>query len=448
MRTPRALVPLLLAALAAPAAGEEVDAFVAAEMQRQKIPGLSLAVVRDGEVVKAQGYGLANVELGVPARPETIYQSGSVGKQFTAALVMILVEDGKLSLDDRIGKHVAEAPETWRDITVRHLLTHTSGLSNALYDELDMRRDYSEDELVKEIAALPLDFAPGTRWSYSNPGYVMLGVLVRRVTGKFYGDLLRERVFAPLGMATARIIDEAAIVPNRAAGYRLVDGELKNQEWVSPVLNTTADGALYLTVLDLARWDAGLYTEKLLDRAALDLTWTPARLADGSPVPYGYGFGWMVGEVRGHRVVRHGGGWQGFATDIVRFVDKKLTVIVLTNLAQADPAAIANGVAALYDPELAPVEHTAVPIAPEAFDAYVGSYELRPHVRLVVFREDGKLWAQTGSGPRRELFAASASTFFTRDPDSELAFVKGPGGAVTHLVLRQSHLATEARKME
>jgi CubicO group peptidase (beta-lactamase class C family) len=415
-------------------------------MQQRKIPGLSLAVVRNGEIVKAKGYGLSNVELNVPATPETIYQSGSVGKQFTATLVMMLAEEGKLSLDDRIGKHIAEAPAIWKDITVRHLLTHTSGLSNSLYQKINMRQDYTEDELVQQIAALPLDFQPGEQWSYSNPGYVMLGVLIHRVTGKFYGDLLREKVFGPLGMTTARVIDEADIIPNRAAGYRLVEGELKNQDWVAPKLNTTADGALYLTVLDMAKWDAGLYSDKLLKRSSFDLMWTPAKLNDGKTVRYG--FGWMIGETRGHRVIRHGGGWQGFSTHIARFIGQKLTVIVLTNLAGAPADRIANGVAALYHPELAPVERTAVPIDPKTFDAYAGEYEIAPGFVLAVFREGDKLWMQATGQSRAELFAESETAFFLKVADIQLSFVKDESGKVTHLILRQGGFDTEAKKIK
>lgn len=217
----------LLASCLAPASAraDKIDDLVKTQMQERNIPGVSIAVVRNGEVVKAQGYGLSNVELNVAATPETVYQSGSLGKQFTSMLVMMLVEEGRMSLDDRIGKYIPDAPATWQNITVRHLLTHTSGISTALYNHINMRQDYTEDELVKEIAALPLDFQPGEKWSYSNPGYVMLGILVHKATGKFYGDLLREKIFEPLGMTTARIIDEADIIPNRAAGYRLVDGQ-------------------------------------------------------------------------------------------------------------------------------------------------------------------------------------------------------------------------------
>jgi CubicO group peptidase (beta-lactamase class C family) len=352
-----AIVGLSLAALlTAPSLrADEVDAFVEKEMQRQHIPGLSIAVVRDGKVVKAKGYGLANVELDVPATADTVYQSGSVGKQFTATAVMMLVEAGKLRLDDKVRQHLPTAPERWKDMTIRHLLTHTAGIKNYDDNDLDYRKDYTEDELLRLAGSFPLDFEPGTKWRYSNTGYVVLGILIGKVTGRFYGDFLKERIFDPLGMETARIISEADIVRNRAAGYRLdKKGQLKNQEYVSPSLNTTADGSLYLMVRDLARWDAALYTEKLLKRSSLEQMWTPVKLADGKTHPYG--FGWGLDEVNGHKVIEHGGAWQGFTSQISRYVDDKLTVIVLTNLAGSEPGRIAAGVAGLYVPALKPRE--------------------------------------------------------------------------------------------
>lgn len=331
----------------------KVDDYVRAEMEAQQIPGLSLAVINNGEIVLARGYGLANVEHQAPVKPETIFQSGSVGKQFTATAVMMLVEDGKLSLDDKLTKYFTDAPETWNKITVRHLLTHTSGMTD-YPDGFDMRRDYTEDDLVQLIKQTPLAFQPGEKYSYSNLAYVMLGVLIHKVSGKFYGDFLQERIFKPLDMSTARVISETDIVPNRAAGYRVVNGQLKNQNWVSPSLNTTADGALYLTVYDMAKWDAALYTEKLLKRASLDAMWTPVKLNDGKTHPYG--FGWTLGQTRGHRVVEHGGSWQGFKSQISRYVDDKLTVVVFANQSRANPAKIAHAVAALFNLDLSAPE--------------------------------------------------------------------------------------------
>jgi len=339
--------------LAAPCGAQDrtsdVDAYIHSEMSQAKIPGVSIAVIKDGRIVLAKGYGLANVEHQVPVKPETIFQSGSMGKQYTATLIMMLVEQGKIALDDKLGKFFSEGSEDWRNITIRHLLTHTAGTTDYPRD-FDMRRDYTEAELLSRAAAIPLAFQPGQKWSYSNLGYLTLGLVISKVTGKFYGDLLKERIFTPLEMTTARIISETDIVPNRAAGYQIVQDQLKNQNWVSPTMNTTADGSLYLTVLDVAKWDAALYTERLLKKSSLDLMWTPVRLNDGNTQPYG--FGWQINSVHGHRLIEHGGAWQGFKSHIARYVDDKLTVVVFANLAQANPTKMAHDVAAIYQPEL------------------------------------------------------------------------------------------------
>jgi CubicO group peptidase (beta-lactamase class C family) len=339
-----------------------VDALIGAEMREQRIPGLAVAVLRDGKVVKAQGYGLANVELDVAVKPETVFQTGSVGKQFTATAVMMLMEEGKVGLDDKLSKYLAGTPEAWKDVTVRNLLTHTSGIADYTDSEftkagglINLRGDYTEAELYKQLVQLPMNFETGTKWKYSNTGYVLLGFLIHKVTGEFYGDFLQERIFRPLGMSATRIISEADIVPNRASGYELVKGEIKNQEWVSATLNTTADGALYTNVVDLGKWDAALYTEKLLKRVSFEQMWTPVRLKDGKT--HSYGFGWFLNEANGHRLIEHDGAWQGFTMNISRYVDDGLTVIVMTNLdsEHAKPERVAHGVAGLYEGKLTAV---------------------------------------------------------------------------------------------
>lgn len=338
-----------------------VDAFVQSELQRQRIPGAALGVYRDGRITKAQGYGLAEVEWDAAVTPDTIFQSGSMGKQFTATAVMMLVEEGKVGLEDPIKKYFPYAPEAWNDIKVHNLLSHTSGLGEyetgartKVGGPFYIRMDFTEDELYKKITEMRMDFKPGEDWSYRNTNYVLLGILIHKVTGKFYGDFLQERIFKPLGMSRTRIISEEDIIPRRAAGYRLVKGELKNQEWVSPTLNSTADGALYFTAEDLQKWDAALYTEKLVKKASLDRMWTVEKLNNGKPNKANYGFGWEINNVNGHRVIEHGGAWQGFTTYIARYLDDRLTVVALTNLdsGHANPKKITSGVAAIYNPAL------------------------------------------------------------------------------------------------
>jgi CubicO group peptidase (beta-lactamase class C family) len=310
-------------------------------------------------VVLAKGYGLANVELDVPVKAETMFQSGSVGKQFTAVAVMLQVEGGKLRLDDAVTKYFKDAPASWGKITVRHLLTHTSGIPDWTEKDVDLRRDYTEEELARVAYRLKLEFEPGSRWNYSNTGYVMLGILVHKVSGKFYGDVLTERVFKPLGMKTARIISEEEMVPNRAAGYRLVDGELRNQEWVAPKLNTTADGSLYVSVLDMIAWDRGLREKAILKPESWAEVFTPVRLTSGRTYPYG--FGWFLDETGGAKREYHGGAWQGFKSFISRYLGEDLTIVVLANLADADPDRLNEVVAGAIDGKLVRSELAPIP---------------------------------------------------------------------------------------
>ena len=343
-------VIIYLALCPVSAMADTVDQYLLCEMHRLKIPGLSVAIVENGKILKSKGYGFSNIELQTPAKPETIYQSGSIGKQFSAMLAMILVEKGMLHLDDRIIQYITDAPDTWKNITILNLLTHTSGLTRYNPD-VDLHLDYSHDDIIRRLRLYPLDFQPGSSFHYSNVGYELLGFTMEKVTGKSYGSLLQEHIFRPLDMHTARVINDRDIIANRAAGYDLVNGSLKNQEYISPTFNSTADGALYFTVLDLAKWDAALYTTKLLKKENMDLLWSPVKLNNGKTESYG--LGWRIANINGHRLIEHGGEWQGFTAFISRYVDKKLTVIIMTNLSGiAELGEVTHNVAGLYNKDL------------------------------------------------------------------------------------------------
>lgn len=376
---------------------QSIDSFVAKEMARQKIPGLAVGIYSRGGILLAKGYGQANVELNVPVKPETIFQSGSVGKQFVSAAILMLVEEGKLSLDDSVVKYFPEAPATWKPILIKNLLSHTSGLSEYETPERTgpqgpfyMRLDFTEDELVTKIETLPIEWAPGEKWAYRNTNYVLLGVLIHKITGKRYDEFLGERIFKPLGMTSTRLISERDIIPNRAAGYELDKGELKNQEWVSPTFDSTADGALYFNVLDLAKWDAALYGTQLLKQSSLDRMWTVYPLNDGKPNPSGYGFGWAIGKLKEHKRISHSGAWQGFTCDITRYPDDNLTVVVLTNLdaGHSNPTTIARVIAGLVDApllpaKLAPITDTQPAIASalaKLLDKVMAGEDIRPEL--------------------------------------------------------------------
>jgi CubicO group peptidase (beta-lactamase class C family) len=336
----------------------KVDEVLRTQMREQSIPGVSLAVMRDGKIIKAAGYGLANVELNSPVTPQSVFTTCSIAKQFVATGVMMLVEQGKVALDESVAKYLPNSPPAWKDITVRHLLTHTSGVPDYAFGPtplVDLRHDYTEDEVVRILARQSLDFPPGQKRSYSNSGYVILGALIREVTGKRWDEFLQERIFRPLGMTSTRLMSETDVIPNRVRAYALVNDQWKNEKWWAPSLNTFADGGLYTTVLDMAKWDAALYTEKVIKRSSLEQMWTPVKLNSGQTYPNG--LGWLLGERNGHRVVWHDGYFEGTSTVISRYPDDRLTIVVFINVGGGDEenprqVRIADEVAAIYLPAL------------------------------------------------------------------------------------------------
>jgi CubicO group peptidase (beta-lactamase class C family) len=352
-----------------PVRADAVDDFLQAALAKQRIPGLAVAVIRDGKLIKAKGYGFADVEQNVPATEDTVFQLASVSKQFVAAGVLLLAEDRKVDLDAPVGRYLDGAPDAWKGITVRHLLTHTAGLVRD--DPLGVRAAPTEEEVFRAVAKLKLESPPGERWSYSNVGYNLLSLIIQKVSGKTWEVFLQERVFGPLGMAATRRYLPTAPVPNFAVGYVRQGDTLRK----APALpRNLASGGLLGTVTDMARWDAALRGDKLLKKASRTLMWTPVTLKDGSPARVrdgGYAFGWRVSSVRGHKLIDHGGMRPGYVAYIGRFVDDGLTVVLLANLQGANLPTLGAGVAALYFPALkgptdvdAPPEGGAAPERP------------------------------------------------------------------------------------
>ena len=335
----------------APVAADEIDRYVAKQLEGQNIPGLSLAVVKNGRVIKTKGYGLANLEWNVPATPDTAYQLASVSKQFTATAIMLLVEDGKLQLSDSITKYFSELPATWSNITVRHLLTMTSGIKDYLnvVPPSEWRNDFTYARLLEIMKNEPLEFAAGDKYAYSNSNYVLLAMLIQRLSGKSYDAFLAERVWGPLQMTATRRDSPFDLIPHRAALYDWKTNKFEHIDLLNPTLWNNGDGGLLSTVLDLAKWDAALYTERVLKKAVLEQMWAETPVNGGGKS--GYGFGWSLSGARGHRMIGHGGGRPGTSTQISRFVDDSLTVIVLMN-GRGSAYSIAERVAGFYIPGL------------------------------------------------------------------------------------------------
>ncbi len=350
-----ALALALLAA--APAAADPVDEYIKAQMARRKVPGLALAVVQRGQLVKLAGYGLASVELDAPVTPDTVFELASVTKQFTATAIMKLVEEGKVRVDDPVSTYLPGTPATWSAITIRHLLTHTAGLPKLGEDfralwRGGVRMNYTTAQMFDAATKDPLSFSPGTGWQYSDVGYFLLGMVIEKVSGQRYAAFLADRFFTPLGMASTSVIDQWSVVPHRAPGYSLSHGALIRirRDWQ---FEMPSHYGVLSTVRDLVKWERALEGGQVLSRQSLADMWTPVRLNDGSYRLYG--FGWFVTERRGHRLIDHTG---ITGTQFSRFPDDGLTVIVLTNLGyifggqEVAPWGISHGVAGLYIPGL------------------------------------------------------------------------------------------------
>jgi CubicO group peptidase (beta-lactamase class C family) len=341
LRKLRAFAVCLVLLAATVAHADPADDYIASQMKAFHLPGLALAVVKDGKVIKAQGYGLANVARKTPVTPDTVLKIGSVSKQFIATGIMLLARDRRLALDDPISRYLQDSPATWTAITIQHLLTHTAGLVRES-PAFDPNKDQPDAAVLKGAYGVALRFSPGTKWEYSNVGYYALAETIHKVTGLAWNDYLNDRIFKPAGMSTTFPTNTKQSVPNRAQGYTGNDNANAAAEWVA----LRPSGAFLSTVLDLAKWDALLYTDTILTESERRQMTTPVRLTDGTPYPYG--FGWHVDREGSQQRVWHGGGLPGFSAQFVRFPDAGVTIILLANGDDVDTASMANGLAALH----------------------------------------------------------------------------------------------------
>ena len=339
METPRQNHPL----------GDEVSTSVASEMERQQIPALSLAVLRSGKLLFAQDYGLANLEQGIKASEQTVYGLASISKTFTATALMLLIAEGQCRLDDGVRIYLPEVPSTWNSITLRHLLSHTSGLpfqvrfeQYRLCEKFIYRLDVTRDEFLQSAVQVPLDFAPGTQTQYSNTGYFLLGIIIERISGMSCSEWLTLRIFRPLSMASTRIDDPAAIIPYRAAGYGLEAGGLQNADFTSSHWYAALN-SLVSSVRDMARWDAALTSEQVLSGSFLRQMWEPTLLADGKSAEFG--LAWKVEQHESGKLVSHTGGGPRCSCYHARFLDAQMSIIILANRGGAQLRDLGNAIA-------------------------------------------------------------------------------------------------------
>jgi CubicO group peptidase (beta-lactamase class C family) len=395
----------------------------------------SVLVSREGQTLFNRGYGMANIEHDIPNTPGTKFRLGSITKQFTAMAVLILHEQGKLQLDDPIGKFLEDSPKAWDGVTIHHLLTHTSGV-HSYTSEPDYMKKMAYPETVKSMIARfkdkPLDFAPGEKFAYSNSGYFLLGALIEKVSGTSYEAFLKQAIFEPLGMKDSGYDLPKTVLPRRASGYRRFGDKLENAEYLD-MAQPYAAGSLYSTVEDLAKWDHALNEGKLISKDSYVKMYTP--------VKNDYAYGWAVTTFSGRKEIGHGGGINGFATQIVRYPEEKVCVVVLCNVLPSNPGKVAHDLAAitLGDDYKLPAERKVAKVDPKIYDAYVGRYRIGADkaMFLSVTREGDRLMAQPTGQTKLQILPESETEFFLEGPEIKLTFVKDEKGKVTHVLVRQ-----------
>lgn len=404
----------------------ETRAVVQAYVDKDQFSG-TVMVAKDGKPVFREGFSLANRELNAPNTGDTVFRLGSITKQFTAVSILQLAEAGKLNIEDPISKYYTNAPAAWSKVTLRHLLSHRSGIGDYtglpnFFEKLAVE-DRTPEQIIDMTRDAPLAFEPGSKFSYNNSGYVVLGYVIEKVSGETYADYVSNHIFKPLGMKHSGYEVITEIVPNRAAGYSVANGQWTNATYIAMTLPYAA-GSLYSTVDDLLIWEDALFSNKVISAASLKAMTTD----QGDK----YAFGLLIDDLGGHKNIWHNGGINGFSTHMNRFVDDGVTVVVLSNLESGRSGRIATEVSRLWlgipapppPPELKPVT-----VAPEILDKYVGVYELMPGFNITITRGGQSLIGQaTGQGDF-QLTATSDIEFQQQQAGIRIVFPVGDGPA-------------------
>jgi CubicO group peptidase (beta-lactamase class C family) len=427
----------------------KIDQYMAARVDRDHFNGTVL-LAKNGQALFCRGYGMANLEHDVPCAPNTKFRLGSITKQFTAMAILILQERGKLAVTDKVKKYISSAPKAWDDITIHHLLTHTSGIPNytGFPDFLKtLRNPVTLDELIAKFKDKPLDFKPGEKFKYSNSGYIVLGKITETASGRPYDAFLKEAIFDPLGMRDTGYDNAATILKNRASGYsRLLGLAPANSAFIDMSIPHAA-GALYSTVLDLLKWDRALDSEKLLPRKSIEAMFTPFKDR--------YGYGWTIDNKFDQPRQSHAGGIPGFVTYIQRFPAEKLLVVVLSNFEASKVGTIGSDLAAiaLGGPYVIPREPKPVQVDVALLATYAGQYagdsaEANEKLLITVTVDGNTLKVEPKGQARLLATPESEARFYLKATDATLEFAKDSRGIVDHLTLLQNNRNIKATRVE
>jgi CubicO group peptidase (beta-lactamase class C family) len=392
-----------------------VDEYVNALVRQNRFSG-AILLARDGRVLLSKGYGMANLEDETPNAPRTKFRLGSITKQFTAVAILKLQEQGKLSVQDAVCKYVENCPAAWQPVTIHHLLTHTSGIPNMTSFPEFRRIKFFPATPLESIALFrdkPLEFAPGEKFNYSNSGYLLLGYILERASGKAYAEYLRENIFEPLGMKNTGLDINSAVIKNRAAGYSRGPQGLINAEYINMTIPFAA-GALLSTTEDLYLWDRALYTESILSKKSLEMMNTPFK--------NGYGYGVGVGEAYGLKNISHGGGIEGFSTFLSRFTNDDGTVIVLSNIEHADTGMIAKRLGGMLFADKVKLPNV-IAVSPQVLQQYAGRYQMADNTPTEDFSVEGDKLKVKVSGEGEFILVPVAKDEFVMEDDFAVHFI-------------------------
>jgi CubicO group peptidase (beta-lactamase class C family) len=423
---------------------DPIDAIITTEIAAQG-PGAAVAIVKDGSLLYSKGFGLANIEWGMPIAPDTVFALASITKPFTATAILLLEAQGKLHLDDLITVYVTDYPTHGYDITIKHLLTHTSGIKSYMsleeFGAYWSKRDFSHEELIALSKDLPLEFEPGTQFKYTNYSYILLGQIIEAVSGMSYEAFVQSQIFQPLGMKHSYIMSNESIIPHRASGYVRAQEGYQHAEYLNMQIEYAA-GELGSTVEDLARWDTALREYRLLDQATQERMYTPAQLLNGQRTDYG--FGWGIVDYYGHRVAEHLGVFDGFSAFIARFLDDATTIIILSNLADLDAEKLTRRISSLVL-DIPPLTRIPITVDGALLDKASGTYNFYGgHLEIV--RDGDKLMFR---GPLiSQLLPINESTFYALvDEEVEVRFENDEGQSFQRFTFRTPLYSFKAKRV-
>jgi CubicO group peptidase (beta-lactamase class C family) len=421
----------------------KMDSLLTAYNNQYKFNGVVL-VVKGGNVLLKKGYGYKDYANKKVIDPNGIFQIGSITKQFTSTVILRLYEQGKLDVKDKLIKYIPDFPRG-NEITLENLLTHTSGIYNYTNDNKFMNIEsllhVELERMISMMKSKPLEFQPGTKFSYSNSNYILLGYIIQKVTGKPYEQVVHEYIFNPLGMTHSGFDFKNLKDTNKVVGYLAFD---KSLQVIAPIVDSSASfaaGAMYSTLDDLYKWDRGLYGNKVVSQSSLEKAYTPKLNK--------YGYGWFIDSIKGKRILTHNGGIFGFTADFVRIPADDVCIIVLCNEGE-NLTPITKGLKnILYDlPYELPAERKSIQLPEEELKEYVGEYWVSETIKVNITLEAGQLKVQLTGQPKVELFAQRKDLFFIKVVDAQLEFKRDSAGKLQKVVIYQGGAMVEAPKVK